>query len=187
MPPLALLELPAGGLPAAKRPDELLGGPGWPAFGQADPVDARLPRLGRLRLAKLHLAERHAAEQLKRVGTGPKVVPDLNRHLAVPARDHLVGPHGGVPLPVLGLDDGDLSHHLFIDEATVPAWLGRGRWLARGEQHHRRNDEQHGKHQRQHSAGAEHHAGIVGITGVFSTEINGQATFVPLTPGLPLR
>jgi hypothetical protein len=48
-------------------------------------------------LAKLHLAERHAAEQLKQIGTGPEVVPDLNRHFTVLARGHLVGPNGGVP------------------------------------------------------------------------------------------
>ena len=37
------------------------------------------------------------AEQLKQIGTGPEVVPDLNRHFTVLARGHLVGPNGGVP------------------------------------------------------------------------------------------
>ena len=97
MSPLALLELPVGGLPAVKRLRELRSRPSRPALGQANAADTRLPLLLQLRLAKLHLAKWHVGEQLKRIGTGAEVVPDSNRHFAVLARGHLVGPNGGVP------------------------------------------------------------------------------------------
>ena len=124
MTPLALLELPAGGLPAVKRLSELCSRPSRPALGQADAADARLPLLRRLRLAKLHLAKRHAGEQLKRIGAGRSLsqirIATSPYWRAVISSAHTVASHWRC------LASMTATCCITCSSTSPPAWLGLG-------------------------------------------------------------